>query len=54
MGERTFKVPNLTPREWNLVEDARRAAERKLETSVTNKELLMLLVNDTAPKWRKP
>jgi hypothetical protein len=40
---RDFKALNLSVREWNLVEDARRKAERKTGTSLTNKELLLAL-----------
>ncbi|MCI4357383.1 MAG: hypothetical protein L3K18_09680 [Thermoplasmata archaeon] len=41
-----FKAPGLTPKEWNRVEDVRRNAERKSGQSLTNKELLLLLVGD--------
>ena len=51
--ERMFKAPGLTRSDWNRIEDARRAAEKALDTELTNKEFLMLLVNDTSPKWRK-
>jgi len=48
---RTFKAEGLTRREWNIVEDARREAERQQGTSLSNKELLISLCNDT--RWRK-
>jgi len=51
--ERMFKAPGLTRSDWNQIEDVRREAEKILNTELTNKELLMLLVNDRAPKWRK-
>jgi len=51
--ERVFKAPGLTRSDWNRIEDARREAEKALDTELTNKEFLMLLVNDTSPKWRK-
>ncbi len=52
MAERDFRANSLTPVEWNRVEDARRTAERTLETTLTNKELLMLLVNEVGPRWK--
>lgn len=52
---RTWSALELSPREWDAVEDARRAAERKSGEGVTltNKELLLLMANDTSAKWRK-
>ena len=50
---RTFKAEGLSPREWGLVERARTDAKRNLDVEPTNKELLLLLVNDTAPSWRR-
>ena len=52
MADKDFRANSLTPVEWNRIEDARRAAERTLETSLTNKELLMLLVTEIGPRWR--
>jgi len=43
---RDFKAPRLSSKEWNRVEDVRREAERKSGSSLTNKELLLLLVGN--------
>ena len=48
-----FRARNLSPMEVRRVEEARKDAERVLSTPITDKELLMLLVSDTAPSWRR-
>jgi len=51
--ERTFKVEGLSRIEWDMVEKARSDAKFALGVEPTNKELLLLLVHDTAPSWRQ-
>ncbi len=51
--ERTFKAEGLSESEWDTVEKARSDAKFALGVEPTNKELLLLLVNDTAPSWRQ-
>ena len=53
MGSTEFRARNLSPQESARVEGARRDAEKALGMPLTDKELLLLLVNDTAPSWRK-
>ena len=50
---RDFKAVELSQREWDIVEDARREAERVAGQSFTNREFLLLMANDTSAKWRK-
>ena len=50
---RTFKAEGLSQKEYDIVEDARRAAEKGSGQSLTNRELLLLLANDPEAKWRK-
>ncbi len=51
--ERTFKAEGLSQAQWDAVEKARSDAKFALGVEPTNKELLLLLVNDTAPSWRQ-
>ena len=51
--DRTWKATGLSQKEWDVVEDARREAERRVGDSFTNKEFLLLMANDTSAKWRK-
>jgi hypothetical protein len=53
MGQREFRARNLTPSEWGRVDQARKDVLFALGFDPTDKELLLLLVNDTAPSWRK-
>lgn len=48
-----FRVRSFTPAEWSRLEQARKDVRRALGFDPTDKELLLLLVNDTAPEWRK-
>lgn len=50
---RTWTALELSQREWDIVEDARRDAEKHAGQSFTNKEFLLLMANDTSAKWRK-
>ncbi len=52
--EREFRARNLSPEEYRRIEQAREDAIRHLgDPGITDKELLMLLVNDTGPTWRR-
>ena len=51
--ERTFKAEGLSETEWDMVEKARSDAKFALGVEPTNKELLLLLIHDTAPSWRQ-
>jgi len=51
--ERTFKAEGLSESQWDMVEKARSDATFALGVEPTNKELLLLLIHDTAPSWRQ-
>ena len=50
---REFRARGLDEAGVRRIEKARADAERALGIPIGNKELLLLLVNDTAPKWRR-
>lgn len=55
---REFRARNLTLQESGRVEDCRKMAEAALESAglpgdLTDKELLLLLVNEPPAAWRK-
>ena len=50
---REFRARGLDEAGMRRIEKARADAERALGIPIGNKELLLLLVNDTAPKWRR-
>jgi hypothetical protein len=41
-----FRARNLTDREWNQVEDFRRAVEKREKQSFNDKELLLWIVGE--------
>jgi len=53
MGERmrAFLAESISQREWDIVQDAKRDAERQTGTDLSNREFLLALCNDT--RWRK-
>jgi hypothetical protein len=48
---RSFLAEGLSQREWNVVQDAKREAERQTGQDLSNKEFLVAVCNDT--RWRK-
>jgi hypothetical protein len=51
MAGRNFLAEGMSQREWNIVQDAKREAERLCGDSLSNKEFLVAMCNDT--RWRK-
>lgn len=51
MNGRNFLAEGIPQREWDIIQDAKREAERQCGDSLTNREFLVALCNDT--RWRK-
>lgn len=50
---RTFKAEGLSKREWGIVETARSDIRERTGVEPSNKELLLLMANDTSAQLRK-